>query len=288
VPAVWFEIAVDIPSQHGEAVANFLIENGAPGIRSEDRGGHTLLVAHFASAPPLDSLRRLCVDLGGDSWAADSMKVCVRRIAEEDWAENWKLHFQPQLVGERLCICPSWASTPPPGRIAVVIDPGMAFGTGHHASTRGCLLLLDSAVRRARITRGLDVGTGSGVLAIAMAKLGVMDVSAVDNDPTARAIAAANATANEVAPNICIAPTLDAVDGTFDLVAANLFANLLHELAPRLARALRASGLLICSGLLTADECALRSRYEALGLQVAERYQDQAWVTLGLRRKVST
>jgi ribosomal protein L11 methyltransferase len=281
---VWFEIVVEVSAQHGEAVANFLIENGAPGIWSEDRSGHTLLTAHFANEPPLDSLRRFCADLGGDWLVLDPMSFSVRRIVEEDWAENWKLHFQPQLIGERLCICPSWASTTPPGRIAIVIDPGMAFGTGHHASTRSCLLLLESAVRQGHITRALDVGTGSGVLAIALAKLGVNAVLAVDNDPTARAIAAANVASNEVSANICIASTLDAVHGTFDLVTANLFANLLHELAPRLTRALRPSGLLICSGLLTADERALRNRYEALGLQVDDRYEEHAWVTLGLRR----
>ncbi len=285
VPAVWFEITVDVPVQHGEAVANFLIENGAPGIQSEDRGGHTSLIAHFANDPPLDSLRRFCADLGADSSLLSPMRISVRRIAEEDWAENWKLHLRPQLIGERLCICPSWASTPPPGRIAIIIDPGMAFGTGDHASTRGCLLLLESEVRRHRVARALDVGTGSGILAITLAKLGVTDVLAVDNDPTACAIAAANADSNNVSANIRVAATLDAARGTFDLVAANLFANLLCELAPRLASALRRSGLLICSGLLATDERALCSRYDALGLQVDERYEEHTWVTLGLRRK---
>ncbi len=282
--AVWLEITVEVPKQHGEALANFLIENGAPGIGMEEHGGRTVLIAHFADDPPLASLRRFCTDLLGDACGCGPAGIRVRRIAEEDWAENWKLHFPPQLVGDRLCICPSWTPVPPPDRVTVVLDPGMAFGTGHHATTRGCLLLLEAAVRQGRIARALDVGTGSGVLAIALAKLGVREVSAIDTDPTARAVAEANAARNGVAGSVRVASTLDAVYGTFDLVTANLFATLLRELAPRLIRALRPSGRLICSGFLVGDEPAVRGDYEAQGLQVDHRYEEHPWVTLALKR----
>ncbi len=282
--AVWLEISVEVPGQYGEAVANFLIENGAPGIGLEERGDRTVLIAHFADDLPLASLRRFCADLLGDACGGQPAGIRVRRIAEEDWAENWKLHFPPQLVGERLCICPSWTPAPP-DRVTVVLDPGMAFGTGHHATTRGCLLLLEAAVRQGRIARALDVGTGSGVLAIALAKLGVREVSAIDTDPTARAVAEANVARNGVAGSVSVASTLDAVHGTFDLVTANLFATLLSELASRLTRALHPSGRLICSGFLVDDEPAVRGNYEAQGLQVGHRYEEHRWVTLAFKRR---
>jgi ribosomal protein L11 methyltransferase len=281
----WFEITVDAPREWAEAVANFLIDHDAPGLRSEEYGERSVFVAHFASAPPLEALRRFSADLGGGAAGAGAVAIHMRTIADEDWAENWKLHFQPQLVGNRLYVCPSWNATPPSGCVAVVIDPGMAFGTGQHATTRGCLQLLEQATRERQMTRALDVGTGSGVLAIALAKLGVPEVWAIDNDPSARPIAAVNAARNQVGASVRIAASVVDVPGTFDIVVANLFAKLLQELAPQLTQFLVPGGLLLCSGLLDTDEHMIRTTFESVGFQVDQRCEENGWVTLGLRRK---
>jgi len=280
MPVGWFELTVDVPQECGDAVANFLIENGAPGVQSEDIGARAAVTAHFRDEPPVEALRRYCLDTGCTH--ADGFSIRTRRIADEDWAHNWKRHFQPQLIGDRLYVCPPWNAIPPPGRLAIVIDPGMAFGTGHHATTRGCLELLERAVGEEEITRALDVGTGSGVLAIALAKLGVSTVWAVDNDPKACAIAVANAATNACSA-IHVSSTLENISGPFDLVTANLFANLLKELAPRLRDLLRPRGILVCSGFLTADEDAVRAAYEAVGFTVVTRREADSWITAALR-----
>ena len=240
------------------------------------------LTVYFSDEPPLDALVRFCTGIGCPLSSTDG--IHVRRIPDEDWAENWKAHFQPQAVGTRLYVCPPWNRTPPAGRVAVVIDPGMAFGTGQHATTRGCLLLLERAIGERQVTRALDIGTGSGVLAIALAKLGLTEVWAIDTDASACAIAEANVACNGVEARVRIGSSLDAVPGTFDIVTANLFANLLVELATRLIGLLRPCGVLICSGFLTSDEPRIRSTYESCGLYLARRHEEQSWVTLALQR----
>lgn len=282
---MWIEVAIKVPREYSDAVASFLVDCGAPGLQCTDDGDRTQLTAYFSNEPPLEALQRYCVDLGCHVGGPGGCEIARREIVDEDWAHNWMLHSQPQLVGERLYICPSWAATAPAGRIPVIIDPGMAFGTGQHASTRGCLRQLERATVGRNITRALDVGTGSGVLAIALAKVGVSDVWAVDNDPTACAVAAANAAVNDVTLQIRIVSDLTDVPGTFDLVVANLYADLLEALAPRLVERLRPDGALITSGLLGVDEERVRTAYEAFGLAVVERDREEPWVTLALRGK---
>lgn len=278
----WFECTVDVPLDHSEIIANFLIEAGAPGLQSEEEDGIAHLTAYYSAPPRLDALVRFCASVGCPLRATDSIRV--QRVPHENWAENWKAHFHAQLLGERLYICPPWDCVPPAGRVAVVINPGMAFGTGQHPTTRGCLLLLEHTVSNRPIARALDVGTGSGVLAIALAKLGVREVWAIDSDGSACAIAEANVASNGVAARVRIRHGLDEVTGRFDLLCANLFAPLLQELAPKLADLLRPRGVLICSGFFTSDEDTVSRAYKAWGLQLARRLEEESWVTLALQR----
>jgi len=278
---VWFELSVEVPPAQSDAVANFLIEAGAPGLQLQDDGGMVRLVAHYTQAPPTAALRAFCASLGvplsGDAFR-------IETIRSEDWAENWKLHFRPQIFGRRLCVCPPWDAAVVPERVAVVIEPGMAFGTGQHASTAGCLTLLDRVIGIRPMRRALDMGTGSGILAIAMVKLGVGDVWAVDVDPQALAIAETNATRNGVRKHIRFVSRIDSINETFDLITANLYANPLQELAGSFAARLAAGGMVICAGLLTTEEHQVRRAYEACGLEVGSRLEDAGWVTLAFAR----
>ena len=284
MPSQWFECTVEVANEHSDAVANFLIDNGAPGLQSNEREASVEIVAYFSKKPPVEALQRFCTSIGcsPDSRAG----IRVRQVPNEDWAENWKQHFQPQTVGMRLYVCPPWDCVAPAGRMSVVVDPGMAFGTGQHATTRGCLLLLERAMDDRTVKRALDVGTGSGVLAIALAKLGLCEVWAIDTDTNACTIAEANAMCNGVAAHVRIRSSLNAVGGAFDLVTANLYANLLEEMAPRFGGLLRPGGVFICSGFLNADELRIRSTYEACGLRPLRRHEEQSWVTLALQRSM--
>lgn len=284
MPSVWFELSVEVPAADSDAVANFLIDAGAPGLQLDDRGRTVRLVAHYAEAPAIERLCAYCADLG---CSLDPDTIRIREIGAEDWAENWKLHFPPQRIGTRLYVCPPWDAAAPPGRVAVVIEPGMAFGTGYHATTAGCLSIVDRVIGTQPIRRALDMGTGSGILAIALAKLGVPNVWAVDIDPQALAIADVNATRNGVRDRIHLLACIETVEEPFDLIVANLFANLLTARAEAFAERLSAHGLLICSGLLTTDEQQVRHVYEACAFALSSRVEDAGWVTLAFARHPS-
>jgi hypothetical protein len=128
--------------------------------------------------------------------------VRVAALVDENWADAWRVHFKPRAVGRRLLIAPPWDLPAPNGRIVIEIEPGRAFGTGHHGTTAGCLEALEAAIERDPPSRMLDVGTGSGILAIAAARLGVASVLAVDDDPDAVACAMANAARNHVSDRV--------------------------------------------------------------------------------------
>lgn len=281
MPVVWYELTLEIPTAHAEAVANFLMESGAPGLQLEEHGATVSVVTHYPSAPTLEPLQRYCADLGAP---LDAAAIRMRKIAEHDWAENWKLNFHPQSIGERLYVCPPWDAAAPPERLAIVIEPGMAFGTGQHATTRGCLSALDWALGTKWVGQALDVGTGSGILAIAMARLGVPQVWAIDVDPQALAIAEANAARNGVATQISFTLDINMVAGCAQLLVANLFTKLLVDSASRFGRLVVPDGLLICSGFIEDDEQQVRRAYESLAFGLARRYEQDGWVTLALER----
>jgi ribosomal protein L11 methyltransferase len=160
----------------------------------------------------------------------------------------------------------------------------MAFGTGQHPTTKGCLELIEVAAQPVMPQKVLDVGTGSGILAIAMGKLGARRVYAIDNDPAACRIAAENAAANDCASLIRVTSSWAKLRGAFDLVVANLFTNLLCDLAPRLIHRIRPGGILISSGFLAADEQAIKDAYP--GFSPEHRRDESGWTALFMRKCV--
>ena len=235
--------------------------------------GRAILVAWF-SAP--DQARAAAAALGGR----------LEEVADEDWGESWKKGLGPLAIG-RAFVRPSWVDAPvPAGMAEVVLDPGMAFGTGTHPTTALCLAVLSDLLGARPGARVLDVGTGSGLLAIAARKLGAGRVVANDNDPAAVEVARENAARNGVELELTTAP-VPAIAGPFDLVLANILANTLVELAPELAAALAPGGVVLLSGILGPQEAEVRAAYLAQGLRPlpgADRREGE-WSLLALRRE---
>ena len=276
----WTAVIITAAAELAESLGSFLIDQGAPGLQTEDVGDAVRLTAHFAGEPPLKALAHYCDVLREIVPGAPPPEIRVEQVPETAWAENWKAHFSPLPIGRTLFVHPPWVAEIPPGRVGIVIDPGMAFGTGHHASTRGCLCLLEQVMQRGGVRRVLDIGTGSGILAIAAAKLGAEEIWAVDTDPDACRVALENAQLNGVCAGLHVCTRIDDVPGTFDLVLANLLPPQLIELAEEIARRLRSGGVAIGSGILTDEAPAVINAWEAAGLDPHARWEEEGWVTV--------
>jgi ribosomal protein L11 methyltransferase len=281
-----WSLTCEVPAAQAEDRAALLVLAGAGGVELREEGvapmpgerrpapGRAMLVAWFDS---LAGAQRGAIAAGVDG--------AIAEVADRDWAEAWKRDLVPFAVG-RVWVRPSWIAAPaPPGCAEVVLDPGMAFGTGAHPTTALCLEALSDLIAARPGASVLDVGTGSGLLAIAARKLGAGRVVGNDTDPVAVRVARENAARNGVELELVLEPA-PAIPGAFDLVVANILANTLVELAPALAARLAPGGVLLLSGLLAGQEGEVRSACEAQGL-VPERARDAArgeWRLVALRR----
>ncbi|NPA27307.1 MAG: 50S ribosomal protein L11 methyltransferase [Chloroflexi bacterium] len=211
-----------------------------------------------------------------------------RILEPEDWAEAWKQAYHPIPIGERLVVVPAWLENPYPDRVAVVLEPGMAFGTGMHPSTR---LALRAAERyAAQSPRVLDIGTGSGILAIAALKLGAERAVGVDIEPLAIEVARENARRNQVADRLTLLPgSLDVLENApfseGHLVFANILAPILEDLfAQGLAEHVLPQGILVLSGILAEQAPRVARAAREAGLEEVHRWQEGEWVALVYRR----
>jgi ribosomal protein L11 methyltransferase len=208
----------------------------------------------------------------------------TRLVQEEDWAEAWKSHFPVLRVGRRLVIKPTWRDYDPnPADVVIALDPGMAFGTGLHPTTRLCLAALEHLADAGHVggARVLDVGSGSGILSVVAALLGAASVVAVDTDPVAVDSTRANVDLNGLDTQITTRRgSAPAPDGPFDLVLANLIASLLVDLAESLRQSVVAGGRLVASGIFIDREAEVMSALQAVGLEVVNRWSEAEWIAL--------
>ncbi len=279
-----FSLTLEVPLPRAEEVAADLFDEGAAGVELRDGEGTPMPGARV----PSHGSALLVAWFPDRGAAADALAAHggeVAEVADEDWGEGWKKEFRPLDVG-RVRVRPSWISeAPPAGAVEVVLDPGMAFGTGSHPTTSLCLAALSDLLAARPGASVLDVGTGSGILAIAAKKLGAGRVAGNDDDPKAVEVARENAAANGVGVELGLAPAGD-IAGTFDLVLANILANTLVALAPELAAKLAPGGVVLLSGILAAQEDEVRSAYAGQGLVpvAGGDRRDGEWSLLALER----
>jgi ribosomal protein L11 methyltransferase len=220
----------------------------------------------------------------------------TRLVHEEDWAHAWKAHFPVLRVGRRVVIRPTWRRhRRGPDDVVLALDPGMAFGTGLHPTTRLCLAGIEAWADAGRFARGtarrggsrvLDVGCGSGILAIAAGMFGAEELVGVDTDPIAIEATAANARRNRLGRRIFArVGSLPTGAGPFDLVLANLIASVLVTLAADLAAELRPTGRLLASGIFVDREAEVATAFEGVGLDVVGRSSEGDWVALEAIRR---
>ena len=211
-------------------------------------------------------------------------ELTTRIVHEADWAEAWKAHFPVLRVGRRLVIRPTWRRhRRQPDDVVLALDPGMAFGTGLHPTTRLCLAGVESLADRGLLdgARVLDVGCGSGILAIAAVKLGASHAVGLDTDPIAVEATSANAARNRLGRRIDARQgSLPSGDGPFDVALANLIASVLIDLSALLRDELRPGGVLLASGIFVDREADVRESFSKVGLEVAARSEEGEWVAL--------
>jgi ribosomal protein L11 methyltransferase len=289
VPPPWLQLSLKAPPPALDAVANFLIERGSPGVVLARNEVRAFFVRSPRTAALQREIRRFLRDLRKIYPGFEDQPLVWKVLQEKNWANSWRRFFSPIKVGRRLWITPPWVTPPKTRRRHVItIEPGMAFGTGTHATTRGCLEFLEQLVPRFDVGElsALDVGTGSGILAIALAKLGASNVVALDNDPVALKIARANVRVNDVERKIHAARTkLEDLDERFGVVVANLTAETILDLTGPLAERVAPGGYLVLSGILDCQASDVARRFAAARFTLLRQSRDKEWVTLLLKNK---
>ena len=285
----YVEVVVDVGDDAAEALTNFLWEQGAVGVVEETLlAGPSRLRAFFPVTASTDALAvRVDAYLAGlrALGHAAGPRARVAPLADADWALAWREHFRPVPVGRSLLITPPWETPAPGERVVLVIEPGRAFGTGHHGTTATCLELLESVVAAERPTRALDLGTGSGILAIAAARLGVGEVLACDSDPDAIAAADANAQRNGVGDRVraVVDDVATLAVPPAPLVLANLLAAAHRAFARRYTILVAPGGVLVAGGLLDAEADDVAAALAAHGFRREAARSLEGWTSLALR-----
>jgi len=303
----WIEIKVTAPSELTDAISNFIIDQGSLGIIEEEtvvdafddddekREGKGEIRAYFPDdqtvSSKVNALRDYLKSLSEIFPGLDPPEIGTETIVDPDWGEQWKKYFKPLRISRDIVIKPTWERYAPVGRdIVIDIDPGMAFGTGQHPSTRMCINAMEEIIPKDRSFEkwtALDVGTGTGILAISAAKLGADRVVAVDIDLKAVEIAEKNAAINRVEERIEILnQDVLTFQGRFNLIIANLTASTLIPLRSHLFGMLEPGGYLVLSGIIEKDAPMVEETFlRQEGVSSHQVLTEKEWVCFVLRKR---
>jgi len=285
----WIEISINIdPSVH-EALSAFLFEIGCEGVVSESFNDPTMrayLQFHQDMEETRNRLDLFLHDIKEIFPEAGDYTLKLDRLEQQDWDTGWRKFFKPDQVSDNLLILPVWEPAPATSTCHIIkIDPGPAFGTGHHPTTRMCLMAIEEATLPDQWTM-LDVGTGSGILAIYGSMLGAREVVAIDNDPEAVRWAQRNIEINELPVPIDLSTTpIEEVKKTYDMVMGNLILGTILELFDNLARVVSPDGLLILSGILREQVSDVEKKVIEYGLKTEKVNYMEEWACMIVRKK---
>ena len=282
-------LVLTAPAGELELLAARLFERGALGVELQEPEQQLM-----PGTPPLPPGAGRCIaHFTERDAAADSARDLGRaeapvEVAEEDWSVAWRKHHRPLRVGPRSWVLPPWEDAPTaPGEARVLIDPGMAFGTGSHPTTALCLERVDELLAAIPAGDVLDVGTGSGVIALLAVKLGAGRVCGTENDPVALEAARRGAALNGIPPERirwALADPDELPEAPYQIVVANILLNTLVELAPAIARKVAPGGRLVLSGLLPPQAGEAEAAYSAQGLVLAGHTERDGWIRVELSR----
>ncbi len=308
----WTEVTIQTTTEGSDAMAEVLFAQGISGVSIEDPAdislyqrpsdewdyidesifsnqGATVLVKGYL--PPqqddkLDTIRAeakriACLSDGNIDFG--SGEVTTRLVRDEDWSENWKQYYKPFVVGDTLAVTPCWETFEEPGRTVVKLEPGAAFGTGQHETTFMCLSLAEK--RDLSGLKVLDIGCGTGILGIASVCMGAQTATLIDRDPVAVSASTNNAQLNGCTEKtvICQGNLADQVQGTYDVVFANIVADVIIALLPELPCVLSKDGVIIASGIIKEREQDVAEAAKRHNFITEERMQQGEWIALCMR-----
>jgi ribosomal protein L11 methyltransferase len=306
----WLEVSLTVNGELAEAVADVLarfaysgvmMEQGVKYTSDEDAGTPTGPITVRAYLEINDQIEETRQKLEESLYYLGMIQplpaASYKEIADQNWMEAWKQHYKPILIGERLVIVPAWMDSPDPSRVAIKIDPGMAFGTGTHPTTQLCLELMEHYLKQSKIKNRkskivIDIGCGSGILSIAAIKLGANKALGVDIDAASITNARENAEANGIGEELIlgVGSVQEILDGKFPfkeapLVVANILAPVIIRLFDAgLADLIEEHGSIILSGILQEQEGSVIEASQVKGLRMNERRQMEDWVALAMGR----
>ena len=284
----WKELSISVPHEFVEPVS-YLFSRYGRGLSTEPKGAGKVMLRTYLESGSRERLARIDVGIRLVSSVGDLGEFTVRDLDDdEDWQNSWKAYYAALPVGQRLIIKPSWVDLGPQeanGRIVVELDPGIAFGTGYHPTTYTCMEALEELVRPGM--RLLDLGTGSGILAITALKLGAESVVALDIDGQAVSAARKNIRRLRLQHQITLAkgsvPHQTVPEGTIDLAVANISARGVADRSPFIYRALSPGGMFVASGFLATQRPEVDDALIALGFTPELEWPREEWLTIGYR-----
>ena len=303
----WTEISITTSYEASEIVSNFLLELGANGVLIDDDSTETItndtsspvnpvrcllshrvnLITHFPTddlvGARIAKIKTFLQELQELGLEIRPAQIEIKSIKDEKWSESWKSEFPPLQIGRRFIVSPGWNKiTPSPEQIVIWLDPGMAFGTGYHPTTQLALRLLEEVISGGE--KVADIGTGSGILAIAAARLGANKIVATDIDKTVIPIAQENARINCVEEKIefVAGNTFESLSGRYDIIVVNILTKVILPIIPDCPHYLNANGLLIFSGILEEEIPQIESAARFNGLHIVNTLTEENWVGISL------